>query len=134
MIFSREEYLSRLAKVKKSMDQKNMDVIILIDPSNMHYLTGYDGWSFYVPQGIIVALELNEPIWFGRRQDSKGAKITTYLQDKNIIYYPEDLIQSPHQHILMILFHLLFMRIIGQTKILVLKWMLITTLQKIIID
>ena len=56
MIFSREEYLSRLAKVKKSMDQKNMDVVILTDPSNMHYLTGYDGWSFYVPQGIIVAL------------------------------------------------------------------------------
>ena len=98
MIFSREEYLSRLAKVKKSMDQKNMDVIILTDPSNMHYLTGYDGWSFYVPQGIIVALELDEPIWFGRRQDSKGAKVTTYLQDKNIIYYPEDLIQSPPTH------------------------------------
>ena len=98
MIFSREEYLSRLAKVKKSMGQKNMDVIILTDPSNMHYLTGYDGWSFYVPQGIIVALELDEPIWFGRRQDSKGAKVTTYLQDKNIIYYPEDLIQSPPTH------------------------------------
>ena len=79
MIFSKEEYLSRLAKVKKLMDQKNMDVIILTDPSNMHYLTGYDGWSFYVPQGIIVALELDEPIWFGRRQDSKGAKVTTYL-------------------------------------------------------
>ena len=26
MIFSKEEYLSRLAKVKKTMDQKNMDV------------------------------------------------------------------------------------------------------------
>ena len=85
MIFSKEEYLSRLAKVKKKMDQKNMDVIILTDPSNMHYLTGYDGWSFYVPQGIIVALDMNEPIWFGRRQDSKGAKVTTYLEDKNII-------------------------------------------------
>jgi Xaa-Pro dipeptidase len=133
MIFSREEYLSRLAKVKKTMDQKNMDVIILTDPSNMHYLTGYDGWSFYVPQGIIVALELDEPIWFGRRQDSKGAKVTTYLQDKNIIYYPEDLINH-RQHILMILSHLLFMRIIGLTKILVLKWMHITTLLKIIID
>ena len=46
MIFPKEEYLSRLSKVKKTMDQKNMDVIILTDPSNMHYLTGYDGWSF----------------------------------------------------------------------------------------
>ncbi|MDA0968720.1 MAG: aminopeptidase P family N-terminal domain-containing protein [Proteobacteria bacterium] len=45
MIFSKAEYLSRLAKVKKSMDQKNMDILILTDPSNMNYLTGYDGWS-----------------------------------------------------------------------------------------
>ena len=63
MIFTKDEYLSRLSKVKKIMDQKNMDVIILTDPSNMNYLTGYDGWSFYVPQGIIVALDLSEPIW-----------------------------------------------------------------------
>ena len=58
MIFSKEEYLSRLAKVKKKMDQKNMDVIILTDPSNMHYLTGYDGWSFYVPQGILSLIHI----------------------------------------------------------------------------
>ena len=70
MIFSKTEYLSRLVKVKKSMHQKKMDVIILTDPSNMNYLTGYDGWSFYVPQGIIVSLDMDEPIWFGRRQDS----------------------------------------------------------------
>ena len=57
MIFSKEEYLSRLAKVKKTMDQKNMDVIILTDPSNMHYLTGYDGWSFYVPSYLQSSFE-----------------------------------------------------------------------------
>ena len=62
MIFTKEEYLSRLSKVKNIMVQKNMDLIILTDPSNMNYLTGYDGWSFYVPQGIIVALDLSEPI------------------------------------------------------------------------
>jgi Xaa-Pro aminopeptidase len=133
MIFSKEEYLSRLAKVKNSMDQKNMDVIILTDPSNMNYLTGYDGWSFYVPQGIIVALELDEPIWFGRRQDSKGAKVTTYLQIK-ISFIIQKILFNHHQHILMILSRLLFMRIIGQIKILVLKWMHIITLLKIIID
>ena len=98
MNFTLQEYAARINKVKKSMSEKGLDLLIISDPSNMNYLTGYDGWSFYVPQGIIVALELDEPIWFGRRQDSKGAKVTTYLQDKNIIYYPEDLIQSPPTH------------------------------------
>ena len=62
MIFSKTEYLSRLSKVKNVMDEKNMDIIILTDPSNMNYLTGYDGWSFYVPQGVIVSLYKDEPI------------------------------------------------------------------------
>ena len=46
MIFSKTEYLSRLSKVKNVMDEKNMDIIILTDPSNMNYLTGYDGCLF----------------------------------------------------------------------------------------
>ena len=98
MIFSKTEYLSRLSKVKNVMDEKNMDIIILTDPSNMNYLTGYDGWSFYVPQGVIVSLDKDEPIWFGRKQDSKGAMITTYLNHDNILGYPEHLIQAPPKH------------------------------------
>ena len=80
------------------MDKKNMDIIILTDPSNMNYLTGYDGWSFYVPQGVIVSLDKDEPIWFGRKQDSNGARITTFLKEENILGYPENLIQSPPSH------------------------------------
>ena len=98
MIFSKTEYVSRLSKVKKVMDQKNMDILILTDPSNMNYLTGYDGWSFYVPQGVIISLDREQPVWFGRKQDSNGAKVTTYLDHENIIFYPEELIQAPPTH------------------------------------
>ena len=98
MIFNKTEYVSRLSKVKKEMDHKKMDVLILTDPSNMNYLTGYDGWSFYVPQGVIISLDREQPIWFGRKQDSNGAKVTTYLDHENIIFYPEELIQAPPTH------------------------------------
>ena len=98
MVFTKEEYSTRLFATKQSMIEKNLDVLIITDPSNMNYLTGYDGWSFYVPQGLIVNLETDEPIWFGRKQDSNGAKITTYLSSESIIPYPESLIQSPPQH------------------------------------
>ena len=98
MNFPREEYSIRLNNVKKKMSEKNLDILILSDPSNMNYLTGYDGWSFYVPQGVIVALDKDEPIWFGRKQDSKGAMITTYLNHDNILGYPEHLIQAPPKH------------------------------------
>ena len=55
--FEKEEYDIRLAKVRKSMDEKNIEVLIVTDPSNMSWLTGYDGWSFYVHQCVVLALE-----------------------------------------------------------------------------
>jgi ectoine hydrolase len=67
-----EEFQERLSKVRQSMLERELDVLIIHDPSNMSWLTGYDGWSFYVPQCVIVGPE-GEPIWFGRCQDANGA-------------------------------------------------------------
>ncbi len=44
--FEKEEYDIRLAKARKSMDEKNIEVLIVTDPTNMSWLTGYDGCSF----------------------------------------------------------------------------------------
>ena len=55
MNFTTHEYSLRLKNVKKKMSDIGVDILILSDPSNMNYLTGYDGWSFYVPQGVIVS-------------------------------------------------------------------------------
>ena len=95
MIFSQEEFNSRITKVKDSMNKKGIEILLTTDPSNMNYLTGYDGWSFYVPQGVIVSIDEEQPYWFGRKQDSNGARITTHLNEENIFGYPENLIQSP---------------------------------------
>ena len=98
MIFSKLEFDLRLEKIKYSLIKNKLDLIIITDPANMNYTTGYDGWSFYVPQGVIVSLDHNQPIWFGRMQDSKGALITTFLKKENILGYSEDLIQAPPKH------------------------------------
>ena len=98
MNFTQSEFDLRIKKIKSSMDDKGLDLIVITDPSNMNYTTGYDGWSFYVPQGVIISLDHNQPIWFGRMQDSKGAKVTTFLKEENILPYPEELIQDPPRH------------------------------------
>ncbi len=98
MIFSQEEYNSRIEKVKQSMNKRGVDILLTTDPSNMNYLTGYDGWSFYVPQGVIISIDEDQPFWFGRKQDSNGARITTFLNEENIFGYPEQLIQCPPSH------------------------------------
>ncbi|MGI9492152.1 MAG: aminopeptidase P family N-terminal domain-containing protein, partial [Geminicoccaceae bacterium] len=50
--FSREEYADRIAKTRNAMDNYGVQLLIVTDPSNMAWLTGYDGWSFYVHQCV----------------------------------------------------------------------------------
>ena len=95
--FEKEEYEIRISKVRKSMDEKNIEVLIVTDPSNMAWLTGYDGWSFYVHQCVVLSLE-REPFWYGRGMDANGAKLTVFMQHENIIGYPDDYVQNPEKH------------------------------------
>ena len=94
MNFTKEEYKSRLKKVQASMQKKGIELLISQDPSNMNYLTGYDAWSFYYAQCVIVHVNSDEPICFVRDQDAGGAYIKTYLKDENIIKYDEKYIHT----------------------------------------
>ena len=95
--FTREEYATRLWKVRAEMASRGIDVLIVSDPSNMAWLTGYDGWSFYVHQCVVLSLE-REPFWYGRGMDANGAKLTVFMQHENIIGYPDDYVQNPEKH------------------------------------
>ena len=68
--FSATEYARRLGLVRAEMARRNLDALFVEDPSNMAWLTGYDGWSFYVHQGVIVTHD-RDPVWWGRRQDAQ---------------------------------------------------------------
>ena len=79
--FSLEEYQQRLLKVRQSMEVHELDLLIIHDPSNMAWLTGYDGWSFYVPQCVIISTS-GDPVWFGRYLDANGALRTVYMSGR----------------------------------------------------
>jgi ectoine hydrolase len=63
----------------------------------MAWLSGYDGWSFYTHQCLIVQHDA-EPIWWGRGIDAPGAVRTTYLDHENILKYPDHFVQSDACH------------------------------------
>ncbi|MFH2112978.1 MAG: M24 family metallopeptidase [Spirochaetota bacterium] len=97
-VFKREEYAERVRKTRQAMQSRGMDVLIVSHPANMNYLTGYDGWSFYVHQCVIVALEQEEVMWVGRNMDGNGADITTFLPKDNIRRYADDYVHSTEKH------------------------------------
>jgi ectoine hydrolase len=96
--FSRNEYAARLTKVRAEMARRGMDLLIVNDIANQHYLTAYDGWSFYTPQCVLVPIEDEEPVWIGRAMDAAGGKLTAWMEPDNIIGFPEDLVQQQDRH------------------------------------
>ncbi|MEM6372633.1 MAG: M24 family metallopeptidase [Pseudomonadota bacterium] len=95
--FELSEYRARLAHVRASMSKADLTCLLVTDPSNICWLTGYDGWSFYVHQGVVVTHDA-DPLWWGRAQDVAGALRTVWMAPEQAVGYPEHFIQTPHHH------------------------------------
>ena len=100
--FPRQEYADRLTKVRSAMESNGIELLVAADPSNMAWLTGYDGWSFYTHQAVIVSHD-DEPMWWGRHMDAAGAMRTVYMDERHIVSYEDHYVQStvrhPHQQL-----------------------------------
>lgn len=92
--FERAEFVGRLDNVKREMSKRGIDFLLLSEPSNHYYLTGYNAYSFYTPQMVMVGLDLPEPIWMGRFMDRISAVMTTYLMEDNIRAYADKYVHS----------------------------------------
>ncbi|UVK49006.1 M24 family metallopeptidase (plasmid) [Mesorhizobium sp. AR07] len=95
--FDLSEYQARLSSTRVAMQKAGIDLLIVSDPANMGWLTGYDGWSFYVHQCVIIHLS-EDPIWFGREMDGNGARRTIYMDESRIKTYADHFVQSDQYH------------------------------------
>jgi len=95
--FLKAEYDDRLARVRASMAARGLDALVIGDPANINWLTGYDAWSFYTPQMMLVDRH-DGPFWMGREMDAGAAKFTSYLTAAQIVAYPEPLVQRADTH------------------------------------
>lgn len=91
------EHAGRLQRVRAAMAERGLGALIVTDPANLFYLTGYDAWSFYTPQCLVVPAD-GEPHLFARAMDAAGAAFTCNLPDEQIHGYPEDLVHRPDTH------------------------------------
>ncbi|MCP3392283.1 Xaa-Pro peptidase family protein [Bradyrhizobium sp. CCGB12] len=90
--FPRTEYLRRLAAVKLEMGHRGIDALVVNNPRNITYLTGYTARSAYVPQALLVSMHKEEPTFVLRLMDAPAAIHQTWLDRGNVIGYPEGLI------------------------------------------
>ncbi|HTU31788.1 MAG TPA: M24 family metallopeptidase [Solirubrobacteraceae bacterium] len=96
-LFGRAEYDARLRRTRERMSAQGLDALVVVEPANLYYLTGYDAWSFYTPQALVVPLE-GELLLFTRAIDAPGALMTTSLAAEQVIGFPDDYVQQPGRH------------------------------------
>jgi ectoine hydrolase len=96
--FSRAEYEQRLKKIRAEMQRRGLDLLIVNDVANQHYITAYDGWSFYTPQVVLVPIVDEEPVWIGRAMDAAGGLLTAWMKPENVVGFPEDHVQRADRH------------------------------------
>jgi ectoine hydrolase len=96
--FDRAEYARRLARIRRDMADRDIGLLVVTDVANQHYLTGYDGWSFYTPQVVLVPLEDEEPVWAGRAMDAAGGRLTVWMRPENVVGFPDHYVQQADRH------------------------------------
>ncbi|MGY4601547.1 ectoine hydrolase [Bradyrhizobium sp. GM22.5] len=93
--FPRSEYLRRLSSVKSEMERREIEALVLTVPANITYLSGYTSKSGYVPQGLVVSMDDEEPTFLTRRMDGPAALHQMFIDRSRVIGYPEALIANP---------------------------------------
>ena len=96
--FSREEFAERQRRVRERAREEGFDALLVTDPANLYYLTGYNAWSFYMPQVLHLPVE-GSPTFVTREMDAIGAHRTAVgIAQDDILGYPEALIHRVDAH------------------------------------
>ena len=91
-------YRERLERLHKTMDDRGIDMLVVSSPENMFYLTGYDGWSFYLHQCLIVSRRDPQLLWIGRGSDLAVAKSCPEIGRDCAFVYPDAYLHSDMRH------------------------------------
>ncbi len=92
LAFERAEFRQRVRQVQSRMADAGIDLLLVSDPANINYLSGYDAYSYYTHQVLAVAADATEPVWIGRKMDIACARYTAFMQADNLVGYPETFI------------------------------------------
>jgi Xaa-Pro dipeptidase len=81
--FSKKEFLQRKTKILKSMDEQNIDALLLFRQESMYWLTGYDTFGYVFFQTLVLDKKGNT-ILLTRAPDLRQAQNTSNIEDIRI--------------------------------------------------
>ena len=78
--FSLEEYQQLLDGLRRRMEQRGADAMLVTTPENLYYLTGYQTPGYYWYQTLIVPMD-REPVFITRVNESSNIGPLTWVED-----------------------------------------------------
>jgi ectoine hydrolase len=87
--FELVEYQARWRRLHQALKRRELDATLVSNPANINWLTGYDAWSFYTPQAMLVEVG-GTPVWFGREMDAASTKSSSILHPEHLAPWPEE--------------------------------------------
>ena len=78
--FSLDEYRQRLDALRRRMESKGVDAMLVNSPENLYYLTGYQTPGYYWFQTLIVPMD-REPVLIARLNESSNIEPLTWIED-----------------------------------------------------
>lgn len=96
--FPKVEYQERLERLRQEMNEKGLALLVVANPANINYISGYDAFSYQSTQALLVPLTSSEPVWIGRAIDAISAHETSWLSAENIVGYAESYADNYPNH------------------------------------
>ena len=98
MLFPASVYRDRRTRAAASAREQGLSALLIADPANIFYLTGYNAWSFYMPQFLLISAQDARTLLVGRDMDMRVAFRTAELSDDEVLPYPETYIHRADIH------------------------------------
>lgn len=93
--FTAAEYEHRAQRLQRALAERDVDGILVIDPANINWLTGYESRSYYTPQAVLLTTADATVTWFGRDIDVPCATWTTHLPAECLLGYGDEYVTDP---------------------------------------
>ena len=79
LIFPMYEFMTRIANVRREMERRELDVMMITSPQNIFYLTGFETTGYASFQTLIVPID-QEPFMIIRMLENTGVSAFTWVQ------------------------------------------------------
>ena len=78
--FTLEEYQGRLDALRRRMEERGIDVLLVNSPENLYYLSGYQTPGYYWYQTLIITMD-REPVFITRLNEESNIAPQSWVED-----------------------------------------------------